>query len=64
MSCCVGVNMNILILIVYGKICSDNIKDVVLLKNKDDINAVVEVLEKYESLLKEKSLIYDSACSL
>lgn len=56
--------MNILILIVYGKICSDNIKDVVLLKNKDDINTVMEVLEKYESLLKEKSLIYDSACSL
>ena len=64
MSCCVGDNMNILILIVYGKICSDNIKDVVLLKNKDDINTVMEVLEKYESLLKEKSLIYDSACSL
>lgn len=56
--------MNILILIVYGKICSDNIKDVLLLKNKDDINIIVEVLEKYESLLKEKSLIYDSACSL
>lgn len=56
--------MNILILIVYGKICSDNINDVVLLKNKDDINTIVEVLDKYESLLKEKSLIYDSACSL